>query len=355
MASSEALINRKWILKCRPQGAFDPKRDVELVEEEVDLGSLDVEEGKSVLKVEMLSVDAFVRTMLDKEAYHGAIEIGDVVPALGFGTVLKSGKGGPAVGTRLAGMVRAQTVATVKIGGMDGAQRMLPTFGLNPSTSLGLLGITTGMVAYVGIFSATNAPRKGEVCVISAAAGAVGNLAVQLAKSTGAKVIGIAGGASKCKWVKEECGADEVIDYKDQSKTVADRLDELCPDGINFYFDNVGGQILDDVLFRIAPKGRVVICGAISQYSGNLNVGKVEGPSNYLKLAERGATMVGFNVIQYMSSFPMGLWTLRTYYARGLLKNHETTIDGIESFPTALQGLFTGTQLGKTIVAVSKQ
>merc|ERR1712048_764054 len=108
--------------------------------------------------------------------------------------------------------------------------------------------------------------------------------------------------------------------------------------------------ILDDVLFRIAPKGRVVICGAISQYQGNLNVGTVRGPSNYLKLAERGATMVGYNVMQYMTSFPMGLWTLRTYHARGLIKNYETKLQGIESFAKGLEGLFSGAQIGKSLV-----
>jgi len=351
--SNSSLVNQKWILKKRPEGLFDAEKDVELVEEKLDLDSMDVPAGKCVLKVESLSVDAFVRTMLDAEAYHGAIDVGDVVPALGYGTVLKSGAGGPKVGARLMGMVRAQTVATVDVGGMEGVQPMLPTFGLPHTAGLGLLGITTGMVAYVGIFAATKPPTKGEVCVVSAAAGAVGNVAVQLAKTTGARVIGMAGGAAKCKWLKEELEVDDVIDYKDPNTTVAQQLDTLCPDGINFFFDNVGGQTLDDVLFRIAPKGRVVICGAISQYSGNLNVGTVQGPSNYLKLAEKGATMVGFNVMQYMWSWPMGFWTLRTYYARGLLKIHETTLEGIQAFPKALLGIFTGTQFGKTLVKVA--
>jgi len=352
--NTTALVNQKWILKKRPEGMFDAEKDVELVEETLDLDSMDVPAGKCVLKVEMLSVDAFVRTMLDAEAYHGSIDIGAVVPALGYGTVLKSGDGGPKVGARLMGMVRAQTVATVDVGGMEGVQPMLPTFGLPHAAGLGLLGITTGMVAYVGIFAAAKPPAKGEVCVVSAATGAVGNVAVQLAKTTGARVIGIAGGEAKCKWLKEELEVDDVVDYKDSSRTVAQQLDTLCPDGINFYFDNVGGQTLDDVLFRIAPKGRVVICGAISQYSGNLNVGTVQGPSNYLKLAERGATMVGFNVLQYMWSWPMGFWTLRTYYARGLLKIHETTLEGVQAFPKALLGIFTGAQIGKTLVKVAQ-
>jgi NADPH-dependent curcumin reductase CurA len=292
--------------------------------------------------------------MLDEEAYHGAIDVGSVVPALGFGTVLKSCQGGPKVGARLAGLVGAQTVATVSCaGGMEGCNPMLPTFGMPLSASLGLLGITCGMTAYVGVFSAAKAPKKGEVCVVSAAAGAVGNIAAQLCKSTGAKVIGIAGGETKCQWLKEELKLDGVVDYKDKTSTVGEQLDKLCPDGINFFFDNAGGEILDDVLFRIAPKARVVICGAISQYNGNLNVGTVRGPTNYLKLAERGATMVGFNVIQYMKSWPMGFWTLRTYHARGILKDYDTTLKGIETFAPALLGLFTGEQIGKTFVDLS--
>lgn len=350
---SEKLINKKWLLKSRPQGAFDADRDVELVEEEVDLEALVVPAGKCVLKVEMLSVDAFVRTMMDAEAYHGSFEVGGIVPALGYGTVLKSGAGGPKVNARLVGMVGAQTVATVGTEGMEGCMPMLPTFGLPYSAGLGLLGVTSGMTAYVGVFVAAKRPARGEVCVVSAAAGAVGNIAAQLCKSTGAKVIGIAGGETKCKWLTNTLKLDGVIDYKDKTTTVAKQLDELCPDGINFFYDNVGGDILDDVLFRIAPKGRVVICGAISQYSGNLNVGTVRGPSNYLKLAERGATMAGYNVMQHMTSFPMGMWTLRTYYARGLLEIHETKLTGIEAWAPALQGLFTGAQVGKTIVEIS--
>merc|ERR1719263_2414269 len=123
---------------------------------------------------------------------------------------------------------------------------MLPTLGLPPSAGLGLLGVTCGMTAYVGVFSAAKAPRKGEGCVVSAAAGAVGNIAAQLCKSTGAKVIGIAGGETKCQWLKDELKLDGVVDYKDETTTVAKQLDELCPDGINFFLDCVGGEILDE-------------------------------------------------------------------------------------------------------------
>jgi len=308
-----------------------------------------VPDGKCVLKVEMLSVDAFVRTMLDEGAYHGTLSMGATLPALGYGVVLKAGpKGSPKVGARLSGMVNAQTIATVDVGGMLGVQPMLPLFGLPLSASLGLLGITTGFTAYAGVFAAAQPPKSGEVVVVSAASGAVGSIAAQLAKSTGAKVIGIAGGPKKCEWLVETLKLDGAIDYKDSSTTVGAQLDKLCPDGVNFFFDNVGGSTLDDVLFRIAPGGRIVICGAISQYSGNLNVGTVQGPSNYLKLAERGATMVGYNVLQKLSS--MGFWTLRTYHARGLLEMHETKFSGIDTFAPALQGLFTGLHIGKCVV-----
>ena len=168
-------------------------------------------------------------------------------------------------------------------------------------------------------------------------------------------VIGIAGGPSKNRYLLEELQLDGSIDYKDSSKSIAEQLKETCPNGIDFIFDNVGGQILDDLLLKINPNARVVICGAISQYSGKLNKGLVQGPSNYLKLAERGATMKGFNVMQYMYKIIFAIFGMYWLHLRGKVNMNEHIEEGVESFPKALDHLFTGMSIGKCLVAVKSR
>lgn len=349
-ASRDEYQNKKWVLTSHPNGSFEPSKNSKLVCETLKISDLSADEV--LISVQMLSVDAFIRTMMDEEAYHGSIKIDCVLPAIGYGTVIACGsKVKYSVGTRVAGMLGAQTNAVVK-SSMVMRSFMFP--GVRPSLGLGLLSLTTGMTAYVGMFSVTKSPRKGETVVVSAAAGAVGSVATQLAKITGARVIGIAGGEEKCNYLKNELGCDATIDYKDNSSTMPEKLEDTCPNGIDFFYDNVGGDILDMVLQKINPKGRIVICGAVSQYEGNLNKGKVRGPSEYLKLAERGATMVGFNVMQYMTQFIKAQFWLHWYYFRGYLTLKETVETGVESFPFALQKLFTGGHIGKMLVNVKK-
>lgn len=293
-------LNQKWVLKKRPKGLFN-KNTCKL--ESISITAGDLKENEILVKTEYLSVDAFIRTMLDetKNAVHNGIDIGGTVPAIGIGQVVAKGsKSSHNIGSYVSGFFGAQTYAVT-----DGTQAfsVLPLPGVSRRESLGLFGITTGITAYVGTFCVLNPPSKGEVAVVSAAAGAVGSIAAQLLLSTGATVIGVAGGSKKCKYLSEELKLHGVIDYKSKDETVADQLKRLAPDGVDFFYDNVGGSILDDVLNVIRLNGRVVICGAVSQYSGNLNVGTVQGPSNYLKLAEKGATMKGFVVMQYMARY----------------------------------------------------
>ncbi|KAJ8614231.1 hypothetical protein CTAYLR_001158 [Chrysophaeum taylorii] len=332
-----ALMNSRWILVKRPEESFDPARDVA---KETECVKEVLEPGTAVVKVEVLSVDAFVRTMLDSNAYHGKIEIGSTLPALGVGTVVRGTS--LASGTRVLGMVGAQTYATAK-------ESELTKLPLSPKLSLGLCGVTTGLTAYVGVYKVC-APPRGEIAVVTAAAGAVGSVAAQLCKRAGAKrVIGIAGGAGRCAALVEKGIVDVAIDYRDED--VGERLDELAPDGVGFFFDLVGGPVLDVVLDRLAPKARVVICGAASQYdNGNLNAGRdakghgggVVGPSNYLKLAERGASMHGYNVIHHASSFPEAVATMLYYDYMSIVTMHEHCLQGIDAFPTALAALFRG-------------
>jgi NADPH-dependent curcumin reductase CurA len=290
--------------------------------------------------------------MLDETAYHGSVKIGQTLPALGYGTVVASASKRYQKGQVVLGMMGAQTYAKLPSAGL---QRKHHIPYLPPTAPLGLMGLTTGLTAYAGTFFVCRPPRKGETVVITASAGAVGSIAAQLAKTTGAKVIGVAG--NKNDYLLNDLKLDKAINYRDTTTSLEKQLDEVCPEGVDFVYDNVGGDTLDALLERIRPGGRVVICGAISQYdSGNLNkVGegrRVQGPSNYLKLAERGAEMKGFNVMQYMHKLPIAMIFMFWYYVRGKVKMTENISVGIKSFASALQGLFSGDNIGKALVKV---
>jgi len=365
-ATSPISFNRKWILKRRPVGVFDPKLDAELVvidkpqnkDEHAATNptneQLEIEDHQVVVEPQLLSVDAFLRTMYDEHAYHGSLPLGATLPAMGYGRVVQAGpKSGHSVGTVVAGMLQAADKAVVD---GKGLMRSFRFPFLDRSACLGLLGLTTGLTAYTGVFYVpSKAPRKGETVVVTGAAGAVGSIAVQLCKSTGARVVGVAGGPRKGEYLMG-LGCDAVIDYKDKAKPLESQIAETCPSGIDFVYDNVGGETLDLLLEKINPNGRVVICGAISQYSGNLNskTKKVRGPSNYLKLAERGAEMRGFNVIQHIAKLPFMLVGMFYLWARGKVKMTEHIETGLEQFPYALQKLFTGETIGKTLVRINR-
>lgn len=353
MASETPLVNTRWVLARRPVGAFDPALDA--ARETAPLPKL--EAGQVVVKVEVLSVDAFLRTMLDAEAYHGAIAVGDALPALGYGTVVAAaddvrGK----IGSRVLGMTCAQAYAVGKCGAPDGFMPMVKVPGVPETAALGLLSVVTGVAAYVGCFKVLAPPRRGETAVVSAAGGAVGSVAVQLLKSTGARVVGVAGGATKGAFCRDTLGCDAVVDYK--APSFAADLDAACPNGVDFFFDNAGGETLALVLDRLNLRSRVVVCGAASQYSGKLNRGRdkegrggaVEGPRSYLKLAEKSSQMAGFNVMHYFSSIPLALANLCWMYWRGTVAQHEQIEDGLDAFPAALQKLFSGGHCGKLLV-----
>lgn len=347
----EAVVNSKWTLARRPNGLFCPDKDVELETEKILPSSL--ENDEILVESTILSCDAFIRTMLDEEAYHGAVPLGGTLPALGYGRVVAAGPNASfKVGTVVSGMMGAQTHAKIN---SSQAFRMIQFPFMSATASLGLMGLTSGLTAYTGTFYVARRPRKGETVVVTGAAGAVGSIAAQLAKSTGARVIGVAGGEKKCTYLVDELKLDGAIDYKttDEDNSLEQQMSNLCPDGIDFIYDNVGGSILNTLLGKINPGGRVVICGAISQYSGNLNKGKVEGPSNYLKLAERGAEMKGFNVMQYMYKIPLALFGMFYLHMRGKVRMTEHVESGIQNFPQALNKMFTGGHIGKMLVDVA--
>jgi NADPH-dependent curcumin reductase CurA len=205
----------------------------------------------------------------------------------------------------------------------------------------------TGATAYFGMAD-VGRPRTGDTVVVSAAGGATGSVAGQIAKIAGARVVGIAGGPEKCRAVVEDFGFDACIDY--QADDVPAALKRHCPRGVDVYFDNVGGPILDAVLGRLAPKARVVLCGVISSYL----TGEHPGPANYVNILAKTATMQGFNALDEWGRFDEAFAALRRWEADGLLVHRETIYDGIESCVDALNGLFTGANIGKMLVKVGE-
>jgi NADPH-dependent curcumin reductase len=328
--------NRRFVLASRPVGAFQPS----------DLTS-DVQEfegpdaGNVVVQVDRLSIDAFIRTVLDDGSYHQSVPIGGLITALGIGTVIDSADESLQPGDHVFGPMCAQTYAHFPAGML----RKLDTRTVPATAYLGALGLTTGLTAYFGIIE-VGAVKAGDTVVVSGAAGAVGSIAGQLAHIAGAgRVIGIAGGPKKAAFLVDELGFDAAIDYKNED--VASRLRELAPDGVDVFYDNVGGPILDAVLFQIRERGRVVICGAISQYE---HMDQVAGPSNYLKLAERHARMEGFAVFHFADRYGEAETALSGWLAEGRLKMHEHVMHGLDNFPHALDTLLTGGHEGKLLL-----
>ncbi|MDA0978563.1 MAG: NADP-dependent oxidoreductase [Proteobacteria bacterium] len=327
-------------MKQRPQG--EPKvSDFELVEEALP----ELKEDEVLLKVEHLSIDAFIRTMLDArdDSLHGSMEVGkEPVMALGIGRVVQSRSDALNQGDAVFGPMGAQTHVIWPAGML----RKLEESEEIPARSyLGVIGMTTGLTAYAGMLNCGKV-QEGDTVVVSAAAGAVGSVACQLAKIAGGRVIGIAGGPDKCKFLKEEIGCDEAVDYK--AGDVNGQLKALCPDGINVFFDNVGGDILDAALDNLAQFARVVICGAISQYN---DMEHVTGPRLYLRIPERNASMIGFTVDKHAEQFPKMEADIAGWIKSGQLKLPEQIEEGIDNFPEAIVKLMTGGHKGKLLLA----
>jgi NADPH-dependent curcumin reductase len=334
-----AHTNRKVVLRQRPEGT-PLDSDFELVDEEVQ----PPEPGHVLVQVDVLSIDAFIRTVLDEGSYHTTAHIGRPVTALGVGRVIESNFDGLAVGDHVFGPLGAQRFASLPAG----ALRKLDVTSVVPTAYLGVLGLTTGLTAYFGIFE-VGAVKAGDTVVVSGAAGAVGSIAGQLARLAGAaRVIGIAGGPSKARFLVDELGFNAAIDYKNED--VEGRLRELAPEGVNVFFDNVGGDILDAVLMNIGEGTRVVICGAISQYQ---RMGDVRGPRNYLKLAERHARMEGFAVTHFHEQFPDAESALADWLSRGELVMREHYEHGVDNFAATLRMLLNGGHQGKLLLQVS--
>jgi NADPH-dependent curcumin reductase len=326
--------NRRMVLAERPSGMVD-ESTVRL--EEVDVPELG--DGEMLARVRYVSIDPTIRTWMDDApGYLPPIQIDEVIRSGGVAEVVQSNNERFEPGQLLFGMTGWQDYVV----GADGYQT-LPD-GVPPTLALSLLGIT-GMTAYFGMTDVGRV-KEGDVVVVSGAAGANGSTAGQIAKILGAKkVIGIAGGPQKCGYIADELGFDETIDYK--SENVSARLREAAPDGIDLYFDNVGGEILDACLARLALRGRIVLCGAISGYNDR---GAAKGPANYANLIIKRGRMEGFLILDYFDRLREGQQVIAGWLGEGKIKSSEHIVEGLENAPDALNLLFTGGNTGKVIV-----
>jgi NADPH-dependent curcumin reductase CurA len=331
-------MNRQLVLKRRPEGLVGPG-DVESIEVEVPA----LAEGEALMRNVYLGMDATVRTWMNSgEGYLPALEIGEVVRCSAAGVVVASRSDAYDEGDLVISLNGWQEYGVCRDD--------VFTTRLEPGTSLlpmmSVFG-STGAAAYFGMLD-IGQPRPGETVVVSAAGGATGSIAGQIAKILGCRVVGIAGSDEKCRWVVDELGFDACINHRTDDLAAA--LKETCPDRVDVYFDNVGGRILDAVLGGLNLGGRVVLCGAISVYN---ETGRPSGPANYLNLISRRGRMEGFITLDHWDRFPECMAQLREWADEGRLRWREELLDGLEQCPDALNMLFTGGNTGKVIVQVS--
>jgi NADPH-dependent curcumin reductase CurA len=327
---------RRVLLASRPRGLVDGSNlriDEAPVPEPAD--------GQALIRVQYCSIDPTIRTWMDDApGYLPPIGIGDVVRSGGVGEVVASRSDQYQPGQLVFGMLGWQEYTLADEG--EAAMTVLPP-GVDPTVAIGVLGVT-GMTAYFGLLDVGRL-QPGETVVVSGAAGATGSVVGQLARIEGAgTVVGIAGSAEKCAWLTDELGFDHAINYRQEQ--VSRRLRETCPQGIDVYFDNVGGTILDDCLAQLAMKARVVLCGAISQYNEDHRV----GPANYLNLIVKRARMEGFLILDYLDRFPEAQIRMAGWVMEGRIHHREHLVDGLEHAGDALNLLFSGGNTGKVIV-----
>ena len=301
--------------------------------------------GQLLIRNRWLSVDPGMRGWITpKRSYMPPVQPGEVMRAFGVAEVVQSNAEGFKVGDVITGFTGVQTL------GLVDAQmvRKLDLRYASEQQYLSGLGMT-GYTAYFGLLD-VGKPQAGQTVVVSAAAGAVGSIVCQIAKIKGCRVVGIAGGEEKTQYLKEALGVDAVIDYK--AGPIASALKVAAPQGVDVYFDNVGGDILDAVLMQVNRHARIVVCGGISQY---LDIEQVRGPANYLQLIAQSATMQGFTMRDYMSRVPEAFMALAGWNAKGEVKFRDHVLKGIESFPQAFDMVFSGANQGKLLIQLESE
>ncbi|MEQ5843737.1 NADP-dependent oxidoreductase [Paraburkholderia acidicola] len=329
------LLNHQCLLAARPQGAIK--------DSDFKFSSASVAQpgpGQLLVQNRFISVDPAMRSwMNDGKSYMEAVSIGEVMRAAGAGYILRSEDPRFQVGDAVTGIVGVQEFSV-----LEAKDAVKVDTGAAPLASyLNLLGIP-GFTAYFGLLEVGLA-KAGETVLVSGAAGAVGAAVGQIARIKGCRVVGIAGGPEKCSYLTQTLGFDAAVDYK--SPDARKLLAQACPDGVDVYFDNVGGKILDMALSRLRMRARVVICGAVSQYN---NTERGEGPRNYMSLLMYRARMEGFVIFDYAPRYAEAQAQLSQWLASGELRSQEDVLDGLAAFPSALRRLFEGGNTGKMLL-----
>ena len=333
-------VNGQWLLAKRPVGMVK-ESDFEYREVPIP----EPAEGEVLVRNLYVAFEPAMRGWIeDVKSYMPPVAIGELMRSSAVGQVVKSRVDSLVEGDIVQGLLGWQDYAATNPNGLPGASKVAP--GTKLTDPLGLLGMTS-ITAYFGLLD-VGQPKEGECVVVSGAAGATGSVAAQIAKIKGCRVIGIAGGAEKCAWLRDEAKLDGVIDYK--SEDVLTRLGELCPEGINVFFDNVGGEILDAALFHIAERGRIVLCGAISSYND-------EEPKPVLSwhrnLVARRGRMEGFIVLDYLGRVGEALRDLTKWVAEDRIAFQVDVQEGIENVPKTFLRLFSGANRGKQVLKLA--
>jgi len=334
-----AAKNRQWLLARRPAGLIAPG-DFDWVEGPVPSPA----EGEVLVRNQWLSCDPTQRAWIAGDTYLPAVKIGEVMRSFGVGTVVESRHPKFKTGQLVQGLFGWQDYACARPGPTS-ALAPLPE-GVPVQTAMSALG-PTGITAYFGLLE-IGRPKAGETVVVSGAAGATGSAVGQIAKIHGCRVVGIAGGAEKCRWLAEEYGFDAAVDYK--AEKVGKKLRELCPNGIDIFFDNVGGEILDAALARLAMRGRVVLCGAIARYN---DATQAPGPKNYVNLVSQRGRMEGFIVLDYLPRAAEATAAISRWMKEGRFKDRVDVQEGLENAPATLARLFSGENRGKQLLRIA--
>jgi NADPH-dependent curcumin reductase CurA len=333
-----ALTNRQLRLQTRPKGLLAPG-DLQLSESAVP----ELQDGQALAKVKYLSVDPTMRVWMAVDSYLPAVGIGDVMRAGGLAEVVESRHAQFKKGDKLVGLTGLQEYVVIETQSKFPFQKVSSIPFLSDTAFLGVLGMT-GLTAYFGMTDIAK-PQKGETLVVSAAAGATGSVAGQIGKIFGCRVVGIAGTDEKCAWLTDELGFDAAINYK--SADWKAMLAAATPNGVDIDYENVGGEIMEEVLNRMNLHGRVVLCGLISGYTK-----ETSGPGNLGILIVKRLKVQGFLVLDYASRFTDAAMELGKWKMMGKLKDRQTVVEGLEKAPDAINMLFTGGNTGKLIVKI---
>jgi NADPH-dependent curcumin reductase CurA len=338
LGGNMTFTNHQFRLAARPVGAVK-RSDFIYVEEPARAPG----DNEVLVKTLYLSLDPAMRGWMNEgKSYIAPVQLGEVMRAGGVGKVIESKHPKFKPGDFVTGTLGIQEYATLDGKGLS---KIDPDIAPLP-VYLGTLGMP-GMTAYFGLLD-IGKPQPGQTVVVSGAAGAVGTVVGQIAKIKGCRVVGIAGGKQKCDYLTQQLGFDAAIDYK--SEDVKKSLRQHCPQGVDVYFDNVGGDILDSVLTQLARKARIIICGAISQYNSTTGV---KGPSNYLSLLVNRASMTGMVVFDYADRYGEAGREMAGWLKSGQLKTREDIVEGLETFPETLLKLFSGENFGKLVLKVA--